>query len=721
MNRLDWLTNHRTLRWLLLIVVSTMSFASLTMPFAVRPSSYPIQTGDVIGQDIQSSRTLTYTSVILTEQERKDAELSVNRIYLPADPSIARSQIDRFRITLNYIDTVRTDSFSTRDQKLQDLAAVSNPSIPSALSSQILDLEDDRWEVVKQESLRVLELVMRNSIRDDQISEAKRNIPTLVSFSFSADQAAIVVGLVSEFITPNSLYSESLTEEARQQARNAVAPVERRFVAGQTIVSRGQIITPIIYEALEQFGLVQPQQNNKQLISSLILVALSVGFFVAYFWRKRPKLLHNIRQLVWAMALFLVYLYAARLLIPNRAVVPYLFPLSAFGMTVASLVSIETALVFSLVLSIQAAYGLPQSLDLTVFYLLSSMIGILILGKGRRLASFIWSGLAAGAGGALVIMAYRLPDTITDWLGLATLLLASLGNGVASASITLLSQYLFSQLLGIPTALQLLEISRPDHPLLQFMLRSAPGSYQHSLQVANLAEQAAEAIGADPLLVRVGAIYHDAGKATNPLFFIENQVPGKLNPHDDLDPVISAATIIRHVADGVQLARKHHLPLRIQDFIREHHGTLITRYQYAKAVGVSTDESQVDIEQFRYPGPRPQSKETALLMLADGCEARARAELPKDDAEIEALVKKVFDFLHKEGQLDDTTLTQKDLNIARQSFSTTLRNTYHPRIQYPEIRFASGQTETELAISNPALPALDRTKTLQPAGKKETP
>ena len=719
MSFLDWLTNHRSLRWMLLIVAGTLSFASLTMPFAIRPSSYPIQIGDVIGQDIQASQTLTYTSTLLTEQERKDAELGVSRIYLPADPSIARSQIDRFRITLNYIDTVRADTFSSQDQKLQDLAAVSNPAIPSALSTQILDLEDNRWDVVKQESLRVLEMVMRNSIRDDQISEAKRNIPTLVSFSFSPDQAAIVVGLVSEFITPNSLYSENLTQEAREQARNTIAPVERRFVAGQTIVTRGQIITPIIYESLEQFGLVKPQQNNKQLVASLVMVCLAAGFFVAYFWRKRPKLLSNMRQLIWVTVLFLVYLYAARLLIPNRAVIPYLFPLSAFGMTVASLVSIETALVFSLALSILSAYGLPLSLDLSIFYMLSSLIGVLILGKGRRLASFIWAGLAAGAGGAMVIVGYRLPDTITDWLGLATLMLASIGNGVASASITLLSQYLFSQMLGIPTALQLLEISRPDHPLLQYMLRYAPGSYQHSLQVANLAEQAAEAIGADPLLVRVGAIYHDVGKAANPLFFIENQVPGKLNPHDDLDPAISAATIIRHVADGVQLAKKHRLPLRIQDFIREHHGTLITRYQYAKAVSVSQDESQVDMEQYRYPGPRPQSKETALLMLADGCEARARADLPKDDSEVEALVKKVFDFLYKEGQLDDTTLTQKDLNVARQSFSNTLRNTYHPRIQYPEIRTLPPKPDTNASPSIVSLRTDDATDVLQPAAKKD--
>jgi uncharacterized domain HDIG len=210
-----------------------------------------------------------------------------------------------------------------------------------------------------------------------------------------------------------------------------------------------------------------------------------------------------------------------------------------------------------------------------------------------------------------------------------------------------------------------------------------------------LAEQAAEDIGADALLVRVGALYHDAGKAINPLFFVENQVPGKLNPHDDLDPVTSAATIIQHITDGVLLARKYHLPPKIQDFIREHHGTLFTRYQYTKAVqaaGNNPDEVNQDL--FRYPGPKPQSRETALIMLADGCEARARAEIPKDEEELRTMVKKVFDFVEREGQLDDTTFTFRDLNQASESFVNTLKNTYHPRLQYPELRSVTNTSET---------------------------
>jgi putative nucleotidyltransferase with HDIG domain len=237
------------------------------------------------------------------------------------------------------------------------------------------------------------------------------------------------------------------------------------------------------------------------------------------------------------------------------------------------------------------------------------------------------------------------------------------------------------------TALQLLDLSRPDHPLLQTLLRNAPGTYQHSLQVANLAEQAAEAINADSLLVRVGCLYHDIGKTANPLFFVENQVPGKIDTHDDLEPSLSSATIIRHVTDGIELSKKFRIPARIQDFVCEHHGTMLTRYQYAKALEqVGNNSDLVNQDLFRYPGPRPRSRETVLLMLADGCEAKARADLPKGEDELRALVKKVVDYLRGEGQLDEANLTLRDLHLVTESFVNTMRNTYHARIAYPDLR-----------------------------------
>jgi len=695
--------NRNTLRLGLLLMVAVLSFASLVLPIALRPSSFPLKIGDVSAQDIQAPHDLTYASDVLTEIKRTEAESGVPPVYLPADPGITRRQIESLRNALAYITAVRADSYASLEEKYADLAMLKQLDLDSESMAQILGLSDARWEIVQQETLGVLEQVMRNTIREPDLRDARRNVPTLISFSLTQEQAQIVSNLVTQLIAPNSLLSQELTDKARAEARETVQSLDRTYIAGETIVSRGQVLTALDWEALEKFNLVKPPTNTQDMIAAGFIVALNTVFIGLYFVRRRPAVVADSRSLLVIALTFLLFLFSARLVIPNRAILPYIFPLSAFGLTIASLFTLEIGLVVSLSLGILAAYGLPYSLDLTLFYVLSSICGVLILGRARRIASFFWAGIGISGAGAAIILAYRLPDTITDWIGIATLVGSSFLNGMAAASLSLLLQYFLSQLLGLTTALQLLEVSRPDHPLLQFILRSAPGTYQHSLQVANLAEQAAEAIGADGLLVRVGAIFHDAGKAMNPSFFIENQLPGRLNPHDDLDPRVSSQTIISHVSDGVTLAKKHRLPPRLQDFMREHHGTLITRYQYSHAVKAAGDRPElVNIEDFRYPGPAPRSKETALLMLADGCEARARSELPKNEEEMRLLIRKVFDFCQREGQLDNTSLTLRDLNRAADSFTKTLLNTHHPRIRYPELQSTPSVAEAALPFPSPA-------------------
>jgi len=347
--------------------------------------------------------------------------------------------------------------------------------------------------------------------------------------------------------------------------------------------------------------------------------------------------------------------------------------------------------VFSLIMSALAAYGMPDSLGLLPYYLLSSLCGVFALGQAHRLSQFLYAGVAIAGGGAAVLAAYRLPFTSIDWIGIATLAGAALLNGIASTSIALPLLYLLAQFLDMTTPLQLLEISRPDHPLLNYFLQRAPGTYQHCLQVANIAEQAAERIQADVLLTRVGALFHDVGKSANPLFFIENQPPNHIDTHDDLDPEVSAQIIIRHVSDGLELARKYRLPRRIRDFITEHHGTQITRYQYNRALQDAGGEaSRVEEGKFRYPGPSPRSKETAILMLADGVEARARAERPSDDSQMRGLIQDVINRCQKDGQLDDTPLLQRELAAIAESFLNNLRVTYHPRLEYPQEKTPAG-------------------------------
>ena len=667
----------------ILIITGALTLLLLVIPLGIRQETLDIKTGEVSPKDIIAPQSINYTSDVLTKDAQANAEKSVQPVYLPLDLTITRQQLNRIQNVLKFIDNVISDPNASHGEKLSDLAALSDIRLNNDTTLRILNLDSGRWISLEQETLRVFEQIMRNPIRDYQIEEVKQGISSYISFATPEDQSNIIAELIRPFITANSIYSEEATLEAKIKARSNVTPIVRSFIQGETVIDHGRIVTQADIEALEHLGLVKPQTRIEDILATLSIVTLCTIFAGLYFNRRKFSLVLDARSTLAISTVFLLFMLGAHLTIPGRVVLPYLYPMAAFGLTIACLFNVEIGLVFSLIISFLGPYASNNSPDLSFYYAISSMCGILILGRGYRMANFFWAGIMVGFAGSASIIAFRLTSTNVDIIGIATLVGAAFINGFASASIALVMQFLFAQLLGLTTALRLLDLSRPDHPLLQFILFNAPGTYQHSLQVANLAERAAEAIGADTLLVRVGALYHDAGKASNPQYFIENQIPGTKNPHEDLDPVSSAAIIIKHVDDGVTLAKKHRLPPRIQDSIIEHHGSLITRYQYAKAVE-KNGEQQTDQTLFRYKGKKPQTKETAILMLADGCEAKTRAELPKDEKELKSLIKKVFDYLQQDDQFTDTALTLRDLNLIAETFFTTLKNTHHPRIPYPE-------------------------------------
>lgn len=673
------------LKIIILIITGVITFFMLIFPGIFKRASFPMKIGEVANQDILAPFSLTFDSEILTNRALQEAVNSVEPIYLPADLSIGRHQLEKLREILYYINMTRQDNFSTLEEKISDIDEIDEFDLSEETIIRALQISDARWSAIENEATMVLEQIMRNTLRTSDIEREKSKIPSLIDFSMPEDDAAIVVELVKPFIVPNSIFSEELTDKAIEEARQSVEPVVRSFVFGETLVRLGQIVRDVDWEALQHFGLIQPSKKNEDMLGSGILTLLLFILIFLYFNTHKNNKEFTIKTVLLISVLFLTFLGIARFFIIERTILPYIYPLAAFGLTLSIIFNFEFALFISLILVIFTTYGLSNGFDLTIFYIVPTIIGMLTLGKAKRIGSFFLSGLTTGVSGIAIVLSYRLPDAVTDWIGIATLSGVSLFNGIASASLVLLLQYVFSQVLGITTALQLLDISRPDHPLLQVMLRNAPGSYQHSLQVANLAEQAAEAIGADGLLVRVGAIYHDCGKSNNPHFFIENQIQDEINPHDNIDPYLSAQTIINHIPEGVSLAKKYRLPNRIIDFIKEHHGTMYTHYQFTKAIKEAENPDLVDIKLFTYPGPKPQSKETALLMLADGTEARTRAEKPKDETELRSLIDTVVNFYSKNNQLDETNLTLKDLQIVKESFFYTLKGSYHPRVKYPEL------------------------------------
>ncbi len=668
----------------LFIVVCSIIFLLLSTQISLRRASYGLKVGDVAPNDITAPRTITYVSDILTEEARQDAADNVNDIYLPADPSISRTQLQNLRYTFQFINIVRNDEYSDRDEKMEDIRKISVVDFDDGTIEQLLDLSKEDWTMLQEESIRILESVMRNSIRETQVYAQIQNVPAMINYSINQTVSNLVSTIVGRFITANSLYSEELTQKSRDEARAAVQPRERTYVINQTIVQKGQIVSALNYEALNKMGLVV-SENNPEKYASVVCIIIGLGaLFLIYVKLEKNIGINDFVQWLVIAGLFLVYFIAGRMFTPNHTLVPYVFPASGLGLTISSLFGLAPAIILSTILAILIPYDFSSAIVFTVIYLINSIAAITILGKHRSIGGFLKAGIFSGLVCVPVAISYQFVNAMVtpDTTGLLSIAGAVVLGGVAAAVLSLLCHYIISGWLGIITPTQLMEILRPDSPLLQFMLQRAPGTYQHCLQVSNLAEQAARDIGADPLLTRAGAMYHDVGKANNPQFFVENQVPGALNLHADMTPQESAEIIMRHVTDGVELAQQYHLPPRIIDFIKQHHGTNMTRYQYGLAVEKYGAEN-VDPADFTYPGPIPDSKEAALIMLADSVEARARAEKPANKEQIAEIVRSMFNLYSSNGQMDNAPLTFKDISIARTSFERVLQNMYHSRMLYP--------------------------------------
>jgi putative nucleotidyltransferase with HDIG domain len=674
---------------------------ALSLPLSARAGSLIVRAGDVSAQDVLAPYALSYTSDALTEEARRSAAEQIESIYDPPDSRVARQQLADLKVLLGYIDAVRGDPHSTQDDKLSDLAAISPVRIDAPSAQLLLGLSSARWEAVKVEATTVLEQVMRSEIREDGVDEVRRSVPALVSVALPEDQADLAGVLASAFVAPNAFFNQTATDEARQQARQRVSAVVKSYATGETIIGRGEIVQPAHLEALSAYGLLRPPDAWRQAAVSALLATVLAMTMALFVYRVHPQLAVSSRLALLLAVSFIVVAVILQLMVPGRTVLPYLFPAGALPMTIAVVFGPGMGVLTAFITGALAGYLGARGLELALFLALSGAVSALVIGKAERLLTFFWAGVAGSLAAVAVIVVFRFPDAATDTIGKASLLAAASVNGLLSASLAFGLILLAGSLLGIVTNLQLIELSRPDHPLLLLILRNAPGTYQHSLQVANLAEQAARAIGGNGLLTRVGALYHDCGKALHPHYFIENQTPDQ-NVHEQLDPSSSAHIILDHVREGIDLARRYRLPRQVIAFIPEHHGTLDLAFQYQQALeDAGGDEKQVNRKDFTYPGPRPRSKETAILMLADGAEAKARADNPRDEEQIEQLVSWVIQDRLNRGQFDRTDLTLKDLDTIRRTLATSLKGMYHPRLRYPETP-PPPSSDTDLPTKSPS-------------------
>jgi len=662
-----------------LIVASDVLFPSNT--------KVALEVGQVAPQDILAPRSLKYESDVLSQAKRDAQVASVRSIYDPPDPSVKSEQLQLARQILDYVENVRYDDFATPEQKAADIAAITDLNLSPVVIDAMLAVEDnDRWRDIDAQVMRLLERVLSGEVREDNIQAKRDDLPNLISASYSESEVNIITGIVRDLIHINAYYNEELTKQAQLEAAENVPAEVRTFARGQMIIRAGEIATPAHIEALEQFGLLQQtRRKGEQFVSGLLAMGAVAIVLGAYLRKFQRKIFADPAFIVLLGVLFLVFLASVRIVDVSDLAQPYYFPASALALLVATLVGPQFAIIMALTFAGLAGVMLGGSLEFAIVIGVGSTLGVLSLDRTERLNAYFMAGSVVGASGIGIAIFFALgADSPPDPIVVLAQMVGSAINGLLSAAVALAGLYVISNVLNIPTSLKIAELMQPNHPLLQRLLREAPGTYQHSLQVANLAELGAQQVNANASLLRVAAMYHDVGKILNPHFFVENQADG-VNPHDTLDdPLQSARIILGHVTEGVRLARQYRLPNRIREFIAEHHGTTRVAYFYGQAQKRAENASEpVDDGPFTYPGPRPRSRETAILMLADGCESSVRARRPQSKEDIQETVDHIFESRLRSGQLDESNLTLNDLRLLRDTFLTALQGMFHPRIAYP--------------------------------------
>jgi len=644
--------------------------------------SLRLDSNQVSPRTILAPERVTFASEIQTREARSKAQAQVKDVYDSPDANLAREQVRWASRVLDYVDALRHDPYSTADQKIDWVQSIPTVTVSLPTLRATFALDETAFHRIVTETIYVLDQTMREPIRTSDLATEYQKASTRISLALTGEQADIVTQWSRVFIVPNTFANPIKTAEQRAIASEQVGTVYRTIEKGQAIVREGEVVTPLAFEALQAAGFIHPNPLPIDYAGPALFAALLALLIAIYVLRARTGLIANVRALLLLASVILIFAAGARLIGAERSWLQYLYPISAAAMLLAVLVDSSMALAAAWVLALAFGFFMHYSLELTLYALAGGIIAALSLGRIERLPSFLWSGVFVGLINLVVVAVFRLLARESDLMVWGQFVAVALGNGLLSGLLALGSVFVLGKSFGIPTSLELFDLARPTHPLLKKLLVEAPGTYHHSLIVGQLGEQAAQAIGADALLVRVAAYYHDVGKTGEPQLFIENQLDG-LNAHDELQPQQSAGIVIDHVSRGMALAKAYGVPARVREFIPQHHGTTLAAYFHRKAVQAN-GHAGIDEKNYRYPGPKPQTREAAILMLADSVEATTRAERPVSHEQIRAIIDRIVADRLRDGQLDESDLTLRDLQKIKGAFADVLQGLFHPRIKYPE-------------------------------------
>jgi putative nucleotidyltransferase with HDIG domain len=682
---------------LISLVIAALSFL---ISVQLVPDRLSLRVGQKSPREVRAERSTLYEDRVATGQARLTARLAVPLMYeWHSEASTSAKQIvDEI---FGRIDAARRQGSPAAGHRARHETRKHEPELAFGADftpDEVHYLQTTPAAVLAKlhaSSARLVGAAMDHGIRDEpsNLQSALQELDLAARHELAgARDAGVIHAIAVQALQPNMQFERERTEQAREAAANGIKPVRSWIRRGDLVVGTGDIVTIEARDKMIALGLLS-QRQQATVGAAVALLAASMVFLVAfYIARALPALAANRRKLALLAVINLASVFGLKVGAALLGLQLYggqpgylgMMGVAASGMLVSILFDTNLAVLDVALLSALSGLIMNQEIRFTVMSLLSSLVGLMVVGKARTrvILQRILGALTATNLGLVWLLGMLLHDSLYEMgIGSGWAIMSALG----AAFLFWIGTLVLERPFGVLTHQTLLELSAWDSPVLKELCAVAPGTYAHSMMVGTLAEAAAQAVGADALLCRVSGYYHDIGKLKRPDFFVENQ--RRENVHGRLSPSLSALIITAHVRDGQELAREHRLPQEIRDIIAQHHGTTLIRYFYHQALADNTD-SDVTAgaleERFRYPGPKPRSREAAIVMLADSVEAAARSLDRPTPERLEALVSSIVRDKLEDGQFDDCELTFRCVRRATEAFLHVLKGMMHARINYPE-------------------------------------
>ena len=703
MQMLSWfkkmqsLVGYRTFTISVIVVTGLILFILLLN--GVRPDQYDIERFQLSNETIRSVKTVE--DPVKTEEERDRAATEVTSVYEFSE-EIGENRAAIVTSIFDYVLEVKEASvveFKPIDEQVEVLkenlrileTEGEGIRFTDEALSALLGLSPTKLISIRDSITTSIRDIMSKPIRTEQVANKKNEIEKRIRGNLSIPgtvlPTAVLIGRYS--INENETLNAELTQARVEQARASIEPT--RILQGQVIVQEGQIVDREVYRQLELVGMLTNQSSLKPIFGLILLISLCMWLVHMQVVKWRTNEEERQRALVVVMIIFILTIGVMKLIgmVSDNfdVTIAFLFPTALAPMLVRSLINERFAVLITFLTAaiagvvFQEGYSVVMQMEIALYILFGGLAGLYVIQGAEKRSHLLQTSMSVAAVN-LVFTAFYLLMTQTEY-GASELLfygVASITSGLLSGALTIGLLPFFESAFGLLSAMKLIELSNPNHPLLKKILTETPGTYHHSVMVANLADAACESIGAAGLLARVGCYYHDIGKTKRPGFFIENQMSHS-NPHDSLPPETSRDIILAHGTDGAKLLQKHKMPKEVIDIASQHHGTSLLKYFYYKA---KEDGKEVNEEEYRYAGPKPQRRETAVISIADSVEAAVRSMKHPTSDKIQEIVHSIIkDKLH-DGQFDECDLTLKELKTIERVLCETLNGIFHSRIEYPQ-------------------------------------